>query len=273
MGKFVTFDEKYFDIGRLDRLSFQDTFMHRLDPRVKVIATILFLVTVVSFPKYEVGGLLPFFLFPVLFLTLGEIPFMFILKKIILVSPFAIFIGIFNPFLDTRLVLVSGGIQIAAGWISFLSILLKFVLTISAALLLIATTSFAGVCHALRLLGFPSLFVSQLLFLYRYLFVLAEEAMRIIRARDMRSFGLRGTGIRVFTRLVGVLFLRTVDRAERIYYAMLSRGFQGDVPSLRTFHVQVSDAAFLLITAACLILFRFVPLTEEIGRLSQDLMR
>ena len=60
-----------------------------------------------------------------------------------------------------------------------------------------------------------------------------EEAMRIIRARDMRSFGTRGTGMKVFVRLIGILFLRTVDRAERIYYAMLSRGFQGDIPSLK----------------------------------------
>ena len=147
------------------------------------------------------------------------------------VSPFAIFIGIFNPLLDTGTVAVVSGIPVSAGLISLLSILLKFTLTISAALLLIATTSFPGVCHALRRLGFPSLFISQLLFLYRYIFLLMEEAMRIIRARDMRSFGRRGTGMKVFMRLIGTLFIRTVNRAERIYYAMLSRGFQGDIPS------------------------------------------
>ncbi len=153
----------------------------------------------------------------------------------------------------------------------FFSILLKFVLTISAALLLIATTSFPGVCHALRRLGFPALFVSQLLFLYRYLFVLMEEAMRIIRARDMRSFGTRGTGMKVFVRLIGVLFLRTVDRAERIYYAMLSRGFQGDIPSLKRSRMVRSDLAFLSMMIAFLFVFRFFPITERIGRVAQEL--
>jgi cobalt/nickel transport system permease protein len=92
----MTFDEQYFNMGRLDRLSYKDTLVHNLDPRAKVIATMLFLFTVISFPKYEVVALVPFFLFPVLLMTIGEIPVWFIFKKVILVSPFAIFIGIFS---------------------------------------------------------------------------------------------------------------------------------------------------------------------------------
>ena len=269
----MTFDKRYFDIGRLDRLSYQETCIHRLDPRAKVIATMLFLLTVISFPKYEIAALAPFFLFPVIIMTIGEIPVRFIIGKILLVSPFAIFIGIFNPLLDTGTFAVIPGVFISAGWISFGSILLKYTLTVSAALLLIATTSFPGVCHALRRLGFPALFVSQLLFLYRYLFVLMEEAMRIIRARDMRSFGTRGTGMKVFVRLIGVLFLRTVDRAERVYYAMLSRGFQGDIPSLKRSRMVLPDLVFLSIMIASLWVFRFFPITEGIGRVAQEWFR
>ena len=269
----MTFDAQYFDIGRLDRLSYGDTFVHHLDPRVKVIATMLFLFTVISFPKYEVVALVPFFLFPVLLMTLGEIPVRFILKKVLLVSPFAILIGVFNPLLDTATIAVISGIPISAGVISFLSILLKFALTVSAALLLIATTSFPGVCHALRRLGLPPLFVSQLLFLYRYIFVLMEEAMRITRARDMRSFGTRGAGIKVFVRLIGTLFVRTVDRAERIYYAMLSRGFQGDIPSLKRARIEVTDLAYLAAMVMFLAVFRFFRITEGIGYFAQGLLR
>ena len=269
----MTFDAQYFDIGRLDRLSYRDTFVHHLDARIKVIATMLFLFTVISFPKYEVVALVPFFLFPVLLTTIGEIPVRFILKKVLLVSPFAILIGVFNPLLDTATIAVISGIPISAGVISFLSILLKFALTVSAALLLIATTSFPGVCHALRRLGLPSLFVSQLLFLYRYIFVLMEEAMRITRARDMRSFGTRGAGIKVFVRLIGALFVRTVDRAERIYYAMLSRGFQGDIPTLKRVRIEAADLAYLAAMVMFLVVFRFFSVTEEIGRFAQELLR
>jgi cobalt/nickel transport system permease protein len=268
----MTFDEKYFDVGRLDRLSYQESWVHRLDPRTKVIATMLFLITVISFPKYEVVALAPFFLFPVLFMTIGAIPVRFIVKKVIAVSPFAILIGIFNPFFDTGTAITISGIPISLGWLSFLSILLKFVLTISAALLLIATTSFPGVCHALRQLGFPSLIISQLFFLYRYLFVLMEEAMRILRARDMRSFDRRGADIKVFVRLVGILFFRTIDRAERIYYAMLSRGFQGDIPVLKRSHMAPADLIFMATTIAFFGVFRFFRITEGIGRAVQGLL-
>ena len=62
----MTFDKEYFNLGYLDMLSYKDTFIHRLDPRTKLCATVFFVVTVVSFPKYEVSGLLPFLFFPVL---------------------------------------------------------------------------------------------------------------------------------------------------------------------------------------------------------------
>ncbi|MCI0482113.1 MAG: cobalt ECF transporter T component CbiQ, partial [Candidatus Dadabacteria bacterium] len=207
----------------------------------------------------------PFFLFPVLSMTLGDIPLGFVLRKMIAVSPFAIFVGIFNPFLDTTTVLHLFGFPVSAGMVSFISIVVKFTLSISAAILLVATTSFPGVGYALQRLGMPSLFTTQLVFLYRYMFVLMEEAMRIIRARDMRSFGHRGSGVNVFIRLIGMLFVRTVGRAERIYNAMLSRGFQGDIRPIKQYRFTVNDLLFMLFTLAFLTACRFLPVTEMVG--------
>lgn len=267
----MTFDAEYFNIGYLDSLSYRDTVIHRLDPRGKVIATMIFVITVISYPKYEVISLVPFFIFPVLLITLSDTPFKFVLKKMLVVSPFAVFIGIFNPIFDTRTVTLADGVLISAGWISLLSIMMKFTLTISAALLLVATTSFPGVCNALQRLGVPVPFTSQLFFLYRYIFVLMEEAMRIVRAKDLRSFGTRGTGIKVFVRLIGILLVRTVERAERIYSAMLSRGFRGHIPSMRQFRFTIPDAVFVFLTVAFLFALRFFNITEIIGRFVQEL--
>jgi cobalt/nickel transport system permease protein len=263
----VTFEAAYSGIGRLDLLSYRDTVVHRLDPRAKVVATLAFVIVVVSFPKYEVLSLLPFFLFPILIAALGDIPAGFIAKRVVVVSPFAVFVGIFNPLFDSSTVAIAPGFPVSAGWISFASIMVKFTLTISAALLLIATTSFPGICRGLHRLGLPILFVSQLLFLYRYLFVLMEEAIRVVRARDMRSFGTRGTGMRVVVRIVGTLFLRTVERADRIYGAMLARGFRGEVPSMHREAMRPSDAAFLLAAGCFFALCRFVPIPQLLGRL------
>jgi cobalt/nickel transport system permease protein len=85
----------------------------------------------------------------------------------------------------------------------------------------------------------------------------------------MRSYGERGKGIRIFVRIVGILFIRTVERAERIYYAMLSRGFQGDMPSLKRFHIKAGDIVFAVSVAAFLYVFRFYPATEILGRFVQ----
>jgi cobalt/nickel transport system permease protein len=89
----------FYDLGRLELLAEKNTRIHRLDPRVKVLTTLLFIIYVVSFNKYEIARLLPFFLFPALLIGLAELPFGYLLRKIILVSPFVLCIGIFNPFL------------------------------------------------------------------------------------------------------------------------------------------------------------------------------
>jgi len=262
------FDSEYFNLGYLDTLSYKDTLIHRLDPRTKLVATLAFIVTVVSFPKYEIAGLLPFFLFPVLLFTLSDIPVKFILRKVFLVSSFAFFVGVFNPLLDRQAVYEFYGFTISGGWVSFLSVMLKFFLTITSALLLVATTSFPGVCHALQKLGMPGVFVTQLLFLYRYIFVLVEETMKVVRARDMRSFGSKGKGMKTFVSLIGTLFLRTIERAERIYLAMLSRGFTGTIHTSRTCSFSITDAAFLATAAGALYLFRMHDVVGYLGRLS-----
>jgi cobalt/nickel transport system permease protein len=213
----VTFDLEYFNLGYLDTLSYKKTFVHELDPRVKILVSFVFILFVVSLPKYELAALMPFFVYPVFLLTAGEIPFKAIAKKVLFISPFAIFIGIFNPMLDTTVLVHPFGIPVSGGWISFITIIVKFILTVSTGLLLIAVTSFPGICEAMERLKLPKIFVIQLLFLYRYLFVLLQESLRMLRAREARSFGNRGKEIRTFIKLISVLLIRSVERAERIY--------------------------------------------------------
>jgi len=261
----MTFDLEYFNIGYLDTLSYKNTFVHRLDPRIKILVSFMFILFVVSFPKYEISGLMPFFIYPVFLLTVGDIPLRAIAKKVLFISPFALFIGIFNPMLDTNVILTPFGIPVTGGWVSFFSIILKFILTVSTALLLIAVTSFPGICEALERLRLPRLFVIQLLFLYRYIFVLLEETMRMIRAREARSFGKKGKEIKTFIRLISVLLLRTVERSERIYQAMLSRGFRGEIRVLKTHRLRVQDLLFGTLSIVIFYLFRNYNIVGFIG--------
>lgn len=260
-----------FEIGSLDQLAMQDTFLHRLDPRAKLITTLGFILIVVSFDRYAVAPLLPLLFYPLTLFVFGNLPFRYLARKILLVSPFAVLIGIFNPFLDTTpLVFLTtpfGQYTLSGGWVSFLSILIRFVLTVSVALMLVATTGFTTLCAALDRLGVPRMFVVQLLFLYRYIFVLTEEGLRMTRARRLRSFDRRGMGPRVFGYMLGQLLLRTVDRARNIHRAMLCRGFDGEIRIVRTLTLHRADVVYTLGWLAFFGLARMVNLPLLLGEL------
>ena len=108
-------DTAFYDLGRLDLLAEKDSPIHRLDPRAKVLTTLLFIIYVVSFDKYEIARLLPFFLFPAFLIGMADLPFKYLLRKLILVSPFVLFIGIFNPFFDQDILLQIGTLRVSGG--------------------------------------------------------------------------------------------------------------------------------------------------------------
>lgn len=252
-------------VGYLDTLAAQKTALHRLDPRAKLLATLAYVIAVVSLGKYEVSAMLPFAVYPLALAAAGNIPLGFIGRKLLFVSPFIIFVGIFNPYLDREILLAVGTVGVSGGWISFISIMLRAVLTLSAVMILLATTGMGGIASGMEKLGVPRVFIVQLLFLYRYLFVLAEEALRLARARAQRSFGRRGKGLRPYAALLGHLLLRTLDRAERIHRAMLARGFDGDFRRLQPLRFGAAEAAYTAAWTAVFLLFRTVNVARLLG--------
>lgn len=256
-----------FNIGYLESLSCQQTPLHRLDPRAKLLTTLVFIITVVSFGKYDITGLLPFLIYPVVLIAVGNLPPGYLLKKILLAAPFAFFIGIFNPLLDRAVLVQLGPLGLSGGWVSFASIMIRFTLTVAAALILIAGTGLNAVCLALEKLGAPTSFVVQLMFLYRYIFVLTDEALRLMRARALRSFQGRGLGFKVFSYMIGQLLLRTLARAQRIHLAMLSRGFDGQIRLLRPLKIHLKDVVFCVGWSALFVLMRRHNIPHLLGEL------
>jgi cobalt/nickel transport system permease protein len=145
-----------------------------------------------------------------------------------------------------------------AGLLRFASIMLRSWLSVQAGILLIAVTQFPDMIHAFEHLRVPALLTTVIAFLYRYLFVLTDEVMRLMRARDARSAALPGlkSGGTVFWRaritgnMAGQLFLRSYERSDRIYNAMLARGYQGQMRTLRAHTLTRRDWLIL-----CLVLF------------------
>ncbi len=257
----------------MDTMASGDSLIHRLDPRAKLITTLFFIITVVSFNRYTLVELVPFFLYPILLISAGGLPAGYFIKKVLLVSPFAILIGIFNPLIDREIISHIGTITISGGWISFFSILMRFFLTVSAVLILISLTGFNKVCHALIGLGVPRVFVVQLLFFYRYIFVLVEEAEKMEMARSLRSFNDKSRPFRVFVSIIGHLLLRSYDRADRIYLAMQCRGFDGNIRLAGTLHLSLKDLAFTTGWSLVFILFRFDNIPVRMGELVMEVIK
>jgi hypothetical protein len=139
----------------MDLLSYRDTALHRLDPRAKLLAVFFFLICILSFHKSQLSNLLPYFLFPVYLVSAGDIPPLYILKKVAVVSPFAFMVALFNPFYDCTVIAHLGQWAVTGGWVSFLSIMLRFVLTVGTVLALISVTGFYGICNAMERLKVP----------------------------------------------------------------------------------------------------------------------
>ena len=261
------------DFRRLDRLAAGETALHRLDARAKVLATVGFVLSVVSFDRYALTALLPFFLYPVVVLALGNLPAGYFARKVALILPFALAIGMLNPLFDREVAVRLGPFGISGGWVSCASIVLRAVLTVSAALLLVGVTGFPDICRAMGRLGVPQAFTVQLLFLYRYLFVLTEEGARSSRARELRSFGGNGLGIGSYGSLVGHLLLRTWMRADRIHMAMLARGFTGEFHARRPSRFGGKETLYLLGWSALFVVLRIRNVPQLLGSLVTGAVR
>lgn len=258
---------EWIEVGRMDELGRQDTSAHRIDARAKVVTTILFIMVVMSFSRYDVSALTPFFLYPLALMSLGRIPAGFLFRKILVAAPVAVVIGMFNPFFDRDPVALIGSFTISGGWISFASILLRFVLTVSAALVLVACTGMNRLCAGLERMGLPRVFAVQLLFLYRYLFVVVAEGARMLRSMELRSAGAGSIGLRVYGSLVGHLLVRSMARADRIYRAMVARGFDGQIRILHESRLRWADAAFVFGWTAFFVMARIWNLADLLGSL------
>lgn len=257
----------------MDTLAGGDSALHRLDPRAKLITTIIFIITVVSFGRYTLSALVPFFIYPAVLISLGGLPAGYLLKKVLLVSPFALLVGIFNPVLDRNILITIGSVDVSGGWVSFLSILLRFILTVTAALILVASTGFNAVCDSLAKFRVPRPFVVQLLFFYRYTFVLTDEADRMIRARSFRTFNSSAIEAKTFVSLVGHLLLRTLGRAERIYRAMCCRGFEGHIHIMRSMKIGYREFIFVTGWSFLFIFLRYYNVPLRLGALIVEALK
>jgi cobalt/nickel transport system permease protein len=244
----------------------QRTPLHHLDPRVKVMLTVLIIFSNILLPDGAWLGLILTWTFLLLSAQLSRVGIGFLLSRSLIVLPFALAaatILISTPG-DPLWELPWPQVTITtAGLIRFSTIMLRSWISVQAAILLSATTPFPDLIHALRHLKLPSVLVSTISFMYRYLFVLIGEAHRLLRARASRSAaGPDGRkrslswSARTAGSMVGQLFLRSVERSERIYQAMQVRGYRGQLLTLNPHRMKPRDWMILSSVTVFLLLIQ-----------------
>lgn len=236
-------ERAYNELVLIEQMTDQALLSH--DPRAVIGVTIVFLVSMLTLPLTDPGDLILFFIYPVWSCFRSGISYRFLLTRSLYMLPFIILIGIFNPILDQRTLFYIWNIPISQGWISFISILLRGILSVQAALFLIIAIGFYNFCRGLKRLYVPTFFITQLLFVYRYLFVLIREAISMMHARDSRSFGTKGYPLKMWGILSGQLMIRTFERAQQIHRAMLARGFNGEMQLLSGSEWSRKDTLYL----------------------------
>jgi cobalt/nickel transport system permease protein len=235
----------------LDRYHQGDSLIHRLDPRLKLLATLAFVLAVTSTSPRD---WLAFGLFAALawgLVFVARLPLVDALKRSTLALPFAGMVAVSLPFTRGGEVVWSWqlwGWTLAvtdAGLFLFAAVVVKAWLSVTVSGLLVATTPFPDLLKAMRSLRVPAVLTATISFMVRYLFVLGDEATRLQTARQARSAG-SGRSVwwraRVLGGMIGSLFIRSYERSEHIYAAMLSRGFAGEMRSLTQFAWQARDS-------------------------------
>ena len=249
----------------IDKYSELDSPIHRLDPRIKVVGFGLLIFSVILM---DVITLRVFGLLTGMFLVLVAsscIPLSFVLKRSLVIVPFSAMIAAFLPFMKegTLLWRVESSIfsltVTEEGLRLFMNVVAKSFLSVISVIFLTSTTRFPDLLKALEKLKCPQVMILIFSFMYRYVFVVEDEFMKMRQAKQSRSVNHSWwPEVKCLSNMVAVLFLRSYERAEAVYLAMCSRGFTGSISYHPEFRLRFGDMVFLAVIVVSLAAVRYL---------------
>ena len=250
----------------LDQYRDTESFIHRLDPRAKFLAMVVLVSAVVLTPRDSWTAYVLFLILNIALLLLSRVPPFYVLKRSFVVLPFVLMVTIFVPFFTDGTEVLGANI---GHWHIGLSleglkamggVFCKVWLATLPVIMVTATTSINELLNGFEKLRMPAIMVMLMSFMYRYLFVIGDEVERLSLARNSRSFG---GGVRLHVRtlgyMAGALFLRSYERGERIYGAMLSRAYDGHGRSLKQLNMRPVDVVYMTIIMGISLLIAISP--------------
>lgn len=215
---------------RIDDFSLKNHLLSAVDPRVHLLLTFAFIIAIVFSSSHHPEQLLPFIPYILLQAKLIGIPLRWLAGRLLLILPFILFMGIFNPWLERSEQFIAFGHSFSIGWLSLISIVLRGLLCVSLGILLISNCGIVGISQGLYQLKMPKIFCLMVYFIYNYFSLLAQEMVRIQKAYLLRKLSRKQRfDLNDYREVLKLFFMRVWERSNKIYQAMLCRGFYGEL--------------------------------------------
>jgi cobalt/nickel transport system permease protein len=231
------------------------SFIHGLDPRIRIIVAALFSVVVAT--STNLLALIPALAVSLLLIVLTKLPTRKVFYRLLLVNGLILFLWLLLPFTfkGEQLFTIGPLVGTKEGVMYASQITLKCNAILLAMIALLATIPIFTLGHAMNQLYFPEKLIHLFLFTYRYIHVIFQEYHRLINAMKIRGF-IPQTNLhtyRSYAYLVGMLLVKSYDRAERVHKAMLCRGFSGKYFTLSRFSIKIGDIFYLSFMLAAIL--------------------
>ena len=234
-----------YNIRKIDELGKEDTIIHKINPMIKIIVTLAYVIKVLSIKEFLFADIIVILAYSIFIFIFAKIPVNIILRKLIFVLPVVLGVITINLIIDFSYKEI----------IYSLLLLFKCTFSLIGTLQLLATTTINDLALAMKKLKVPKVLISTLLMIYRYILVLMEEGYRIKSAYQLRTMGKKSMTISDWGIIMGRLLLRTIDRSEQVYSAMIMRGFHGEYYSGEIHKVNSIDLVYCFVIIGIFILF------------------
>ncbi|MCM1985584.1 MAG: cobalt ECF transporter T component CbiQ [Methanococcoides sp.] len=241
----------------IDKYAELDSLIHRFDPRAKIITFTLLIFSFVFIEDIRIAFVS--LLFSFFILLVSRIPFGFIFNRmkpgLIFVMPFLIVM----PFaLDGNVLYSYNGISISYDGLYYGSlVVIRAATSIMLTLIMLGTTKMDTTMKSLHSLKVPSPFVQTLMFSYRYIFVFIDEFLSMWTSMKAKGFKVKANkhSLSIIGNIVGMILVRSYERAERVYHSMASKGYTGESRTIVKFKMQTADYGLAAILIGTVLIF------------------
>lgn len=256
-----------YQVHVLDNKANNNGRLNKIHPLLKLVMSVTYIVLLTSINKYDLVTTLAMGIYLILISIIENLSIKNCLKRIKIVIPLLILIGLANPILDRNVITYIGTFKVTTGTVSAVTLILKGIFAIICSYFLVSTTSIESICYALKQIHIPNILITIFMLIYRYIIVFLKEVERLWVAYLLRAPKQKGINFKVWGSMIGSLMLRSIDKAELVYESMELRGFLPDTFFVKEQKIDKASIMYFIAGISLMLLIRFIPIFEMLGNI------